>query len=209
MPTNDGTTGGATGAGFSAFDSYADARDDAPFGDPGARGAHADHDDGTAFYNESPSRLAAFVQEYVRRENQADAGVLAVIAADLRDPQWLPHQIAERMLARREIQAAIMVLRAAYKPPEIREVSAETISMDMEALYQEAKTARQFTAAIAAKKLQAEVNSLLVKKLDINVNHRASLTDAELEAIAKRGVIEGEFTTVSTALTVVNESAAG
>lgn len=141
-----------------------------------------------------PEHLAAFVQEYVRRENQPDAGVLAVIAAQLRDPQWLPHQIAERLLAQDIIQAAIKAARGFYRPPDSKEVSADTVSMDMENVFQEAMSARQFTAAIAAKKLQAEIVGLLAKTLNVNVHHTVgTMADSELEAIARRGVIDGEF----------------
>ena len=158
-----------------------------------------------------PEHLATFVQEYVRRETQPDAGPLAVIASQLRDPRWLPHQIAERLLAQPEIQAAVKAARAFYKPPEMREVSVDTISADMEVLYQEAKDARQFTAAIAAKRMQAELHSLLVKKLDINVRHSVgTMTDEALEAIAKRGVIDADFTDVTPVAgvpAVVNEPA--
>lgn len=155
-----------------------------------------------------PEQLATFVQEYVRRESQADAGSLAVIASQLRDPRWLPHQIAERLLATPAIQAAIVAVRKVYRPPETKDVSVDTISADMEVLYQEAKDARQFTAAIAAKKLQAEISGFLVKTIDVNVRHsKTTMTDAELEAIIKRATLEGEFTDVTGLPAVVNVSA--
>ncbi len=153
------------------------------------------------FLESDPEHLATFVQEYVRRENEADAGSLAVIASQLRDPRWLPHQIAEQLLAKPEIQAAIKAVRAVYKPRATQEVSVDTISMDMETIYQEAKDARQFTEAIAAKKLQAEIRGLISKTLNVNVKHSVStMSDAELEALARRKAIEGEFTEVPTGL---------
>lgn len=167
----------------------------------------APHD---VFLDSDPERLATFVQEYVRRETEEDAGSRAVIAAQLRDAMWLPHQVAEMLLAKPEIQAAIKVLRTVYKPKAGAEISGETIKMDLEVLYQEAKDARQFTAAIAAKKLQSELLGLLSKDININVRHSVStMADGDLEAIAKRGAIDAEFTDVtptaglSTALTTV------
>lgn len=149
---------------------------------------------------DDPQKLAVFVQEYVRREQQQDAGTHAVIAAQLRDPQWLPHQIAERLLSRAEIKAAVAAARAFYKPLDQREVSVDTISADMEVLYQEAKDARQFTAAIQAKKLQAEVNSLIRRDVQVTVSHRVEdMTTAQLMQIASRASkeIEGEFTEIA------------
>lgn len=162
-----------------------DDRDNDPFGDA------------SDLYNANAEQLAAFVQEYVRRENQPDAGVVAVIASGLRDPQWLPHQVAERLLARAEIQALIKIVRGVYKPPEMKEVSIDSISFDVEALYQDAKDARQFTAALACKKLQAELHRLITKDVNVNVRHSiTSMSDADLEAIAKRAPIDAEFSEV-------------
>ncbi len=150
------------------------------------------------FLDNNPEALATFVQEYVRNEDKEDAGSLAVIASQLRDPRYLPHQVAEYLLAKPEIQAAVKVLRAVSKPRAAGAVSIESISMDMETLYQEAKQARQFTAAIGAKKLQAEIAGFLAKDININVRHTAAtMSDSELETIAKRGAIEGEFTDVT------------
>ncbi len=150
------------------------------------------------FLDADPEMLATFVQEYVRREDEADAGTHAIIASQLRDPRWLPHQMAEMLLAKPEIQAAVQVLRSVYKPKPIAEVSVATISADMEVLYQEAKNARQFTAAISAKKLQAELHGMISKDITVRVTHSvASMADSELEAIARRGIIEGEFVEVA------------
>lgn len=147
---------------------------------------------------QDPDKLATFVTEYLRNEGKEDAGVLAVTAADLRHPQYLPHSIAEYLLATPEIQAACKAARSLTRPAVVKKVSAETISQDMEALYTRAMDDRQYTAAIASKKLQAELSGLLVKDININVKHSiTSMSDAELEAIAKRATIDAEFTVVS------------
>lgn len=156
-----------------------------------------------------PESLATFVTEYVRRQNEPDAATHAVIAAQLREARWLPHQIGEMLLARPEIQAAISVVQSAYKPRETKEVTLNTISTDMEVLYQEAKNARQFTAAIAAKKLQAELHGMLSKDININVKHSVStMTDAELEKLARKKAIDDKTIDAEyTEVTVVSESA--
>lgn len=156
------------------------------------------------FALDDPEKLALFVQEYVRREGQEDAGVVAVISSQLRNPQYLPHQIAERLLNTPEIQAAIKAVRAVYKPIAIREVSAASISADMQDVYQQALEHRQFTAAIQAKTRQAELHGLIRKDININISHRAQdFTTAELMRIAQDGperrvdAIDGDFTEVS------------
>ena len=157
------------------------------------------------FALDDPEKLALFVQEYIRREGQEDAGVVAVVASQLRNPQYLPHQIAERLLATPEIQAAIKAVRAAYKPATLKEASAAPISADMEPVFESAMNNRQYTAAIAAKKLQAELHGLLKKEVNVNVTHSAvMMSDAQLEAIARKQPIDAEFTEVGGLPTVVD-----
>lgn len=180
-----------------------------PNHDHATRGFNPFADDGDDYAapgnDASTEQLAAFVQEYVRRENQPDAGPVAVIASGMRDPMWLPHQVAERLLAKPEIQAAIKALRTVYRPAEMKEVSVDSVSADLEQVYQEAKDARQFTAAIAAKKVQAELHKLINKDVNVNVRHTVgNMSDADLEAIAKRAPIDAEFTEVKTGLPAVN-----
>lgn len=147
---------------------------------------------------QDPDKLATFVTEYLRNEQRDDAGILAVTAADLRHPQYLPHSIAEYLLATPEIQAAIKAARSLYKPPVQKKVSAETISQDMEVIFQRALDDRQYTAAIAAKKLQGEANGLLTKQVDVNVRHTlTTMSDADLERIAKQATIEAEYKDVT------------
>ena len=148
-----------------------------------------------------PERLAVFIQEYIRREQQPDAGVLAVIAADLRDPQWLPHHVAELLLARSDIRAAIIAAREFYKPPEIKQVTAHTLLADAETVFQKAKDDRQYTAALAAKRLQADLLGLSKSTVDINITHRVEdMSTAQLMKIATAGeketIIDTEFTEI-------------
>lgn len=148
----------------------------------------------------SPEQLAVFIQEYIRREHQPDAGVLAVIAADLRDPQWLPHHVAEIILSRTDIQAAIKAAREFYKPPQVEEITAATLLADAETIFQKAKDDRQYTPALAAKKLQAEIKGLLKREIDVKVTHIVGMSDADLERVARQGVIDGEFKEIPSGL---------
>ena len=160
------------------------------------------------FLDTDPDKLAMFVQEYVRREHQDGAGAAAVIAAQLRDPRWLPHQMAEQLLDNPAMQAAIKAVRAVHKPRDMSEISLDTILMDTELLFQDAKDARQFTAALGIKKLQAELKGLLNKTIDLNVRHSIStMSDAELEALARKKAIDGEFTDVTNAVAAITSDA--
>ena len=143
-------------------------------------------------------QLATFVQEYVRREDEPDAGPYAVIAAQLRDPRYLPQHVAEILLARDDVQALVRIVRQMQKPREVKAVTEDTIMTDLEVLFQDSKQARQFSAAIACKKLQADIKGLSQRTINVNVKHSlGTMADADLEAIAKRAAIDGEFTDVT------------
>ena len=149
---------------------------------------------------QDPDKLATFVTEYLRNDGKDDAGVLAVTAADLRHPQYLPHSIAEYLLASPEIQAAIKVTRGLNKPLATRRVSAETISMDAEIVFQRALDDRQYTAALAAKTLQAKMHGL--DSTNININHTYKVEDmstAKLMEIAAGGIkaIDADYVDVT------------
>lgn len=152
-----------------------------------------------------PEKLAIFVQEYVRHEGADDCNVISVIRADLRDPRYHPATIAERLLAKPEIQAAIQVLKAVYKPAQVRDVSQQSLSDDAESLYQRCLDERQYQPALAAKRFQAELHSIIKKDAPVVINNNLTLTDAQLEKIAKSAPIDGEFkTVVGTGISVVS-----
>lgn len=149
---------------------------------------------------EDPEKLAIFVQEYVRHEGQEDAAVIAMSRADLRDPRFHPVTLADRVLAKPEIQAAIRAVRAVSKPEIMVDITAASITNDLENLYQKCMDERQYTPAIAAKKTQAELAGLLKRDITITHKHAVSdMTDEQLEQIAKRKPIDVEFKDVTPA----------
>lgn len=157
---------------------------------------------------EDPEKLAIFVQEYVRHDGREDAAIIAITRADLRDPRFHPETLADRVLAKPEIQAAIRAVKAVSRPAIAATVSADTLINDMEAIFQKCLDERQYTPAIAAKKTQAELLGLLKKDITITHKHTVSdMTDAQLEQIAKRKPIDAEYTdiTPSTGLSIVSK----
>lgn len=150
------------------------------------------------FGAETPDALSIFISEYVKHFDQPDAGVIAVTRAGLRDPAWPPSIMAERYLAMPEIQTAIQAAQKFYKPVERKDVSQQTITDDLENVFQKAMDKDQYQAAIAAKKLQAELHSLL--KQTIEHNHSVTVktvSDAQLEKIASKAMIDGDFKDVT------------
>lgn len=142
----------------------------------------------------TPEQLAVFTQEYCRHIDQPDAAVIAVTRAGLRDPMWPPQIVAERYLARDDVQAMVSVLKQVFKPRETTEVTTQTLSEAAEEIAQNALRDRQYQPAIAARKFQAELHGLLTQKIEHT--HKVTvktLTDEQLEKIAAGGIIEGEF----------------
>lgn len=144
-----------------------------------------------------PEKLAVFVQEYVRHEGQEDCAVIAVIRSQLRDPRYSPSLMAERVLAKPEIQAAIKAARSFYIKPEGVEVTQATLLSDFEDIYQKSIDDRQYQSAIAAKRNQADLLGLNKNVVDVNVTHTLTMSDAQLEKIASRAPIDAEFHEVS------------
>jgi len=139
---------------------------------------------------------ATFVVEYLRREGQSDAAVVACINARLSRPHEHIARTAEWMLSRPEIKAAIATARESFKSqvPVSGEVTRDTITADVEDIFKMAKDDRHYPAALNAKKLQAELHGLLKQDIQVTHRHMAVLPDEELERIAaKASTIDGEF----------------
>lgn len=143
-------------------------------------------------------RLAVFVQEYVKHESQPDAGVIAVIRSCLRGP-FVPAVMAERTLARPEVQAAITAARSFYKPRTTTDVTPQSLTDDLETVFQKAIDDKQYAPAINAKRLQADLYGLTKTTVDVNITHRVEdMSTAELQRIAARAkTVDAEFTEVA------------
>lgn len=147
----------------------------------------------------TPEQLAVFCQELVRAGDQPDAAVIAVTRAGLRDPQWPPAVVAERYLARDDVQAMVSVLKQVFKPRETKDISQQSITDDLEDVFQKAVQDRQYQPAIAAKKLQAEMAGMIRTKVDFTIANKVTeLTTAELLKIASKSkVVDVDFVDVT------------
>ena len=131
---------------------------------------------------------AIFCEEYAR-SGDALAAVIAAGIEHLGDPTFRPPRavIAQRLLERPEIKAAIEAFRKMSQIAETVEFTHRSIAGDMEAVYSAAMKAEDFSAAVRAKTLQANVLGLLEQKISITTRKRVEdMTDAELQAILER-----------------------
>lgn len=130
-----------------------------------------------------------FCQEYAKSGDALDAFVTAGLAADPgSEMQYGKRVLADLLLQRADIQAAIKAIRAMDQAIEQIETTHRSIAADMERVFAEAMKGEDFKAAISAKTLQANVLGLLEQKISIT-GHKSvtDMTDAELLAIMKKG----------------------
>jgi hypothetical protein len=130
-----------------------------------------------------------FCQEYARSGDALDAIITAGITNEDGAPVQFPKRIlADRLLQRADIQAAIKAIRAMDAAVEQVEITHRSVAADMESVYAAAMKKEDFKAAISAKTLQSNVLGLLEQKIHIT-SHKTvdEMTTAELAAIAFKG----------------------
>lgn len=116
----------------------------------------------------------------------------AAMRAGIREPGTELRVIAQRMIDRPDIQAAIAELKRQNKYAQPIEITNRSIAEDMERVYDAAFTDKDWKAAISAKSTQAQMLGLLVNKVEITRKRDVGeLTTEELRAIVAGQVIEG------------------
>lgn len=141
---------------------------------------------------------AIFCREYLKT---GDA-MIACVRAGLANSEYALSVQADAQLRRREIQAALEVLRANGLKRERVVVTRDLIIEELQAAHEKAMEAGQVASAVSAKKLQAQLLGYLDQT--VNVNHTVSARElplAQLRALVsgrleRDGVIEGEYTDV-------------
>lgn len=129
-----------------------------------------------------------FCQEYARTGDALDALAASGITNPVDAPmQYSRRVLADQLLQRADIQAAIKAIRAMDKAVEQIETTHRSIATDMERVFAEAMNGKDFKAAISAKTLQANVLGLLEQKISITSRKSVEdMTDQELQAILAR-----------------------
>lgn len=143
-------------------------------------------------------RDSTFVQVFV----QTNDPVAACIRAQIRDYRYDIREVARRQLARPEIQAAIAAVKKLMPSKEDVEITLDSIVADLEHIHQEAVSDRDYTPAIAAKKLQAQMRGYLQE--NINITHTMRVEDMSNDELKrflkKQPTIDGEFTAAAAPL---------
>lgn len=129
-----------------------------------------------------------FCQEYARSGDALEALATAGITnPESSSVQYSRRVLADQLLQRADIQAAIRAIRAMDKAVEQIETTHRSIAADMERVFADAMKDKDFKAAISAKTLQANVLGLLEQKISITSRKSVEdMTDAELQAILAR-----------------------
>lgn len=134
-------------------------------------------------------RDAIFIQEYARTGDAA----AACIRAGITDPRFPIELVARRMLRRPEIIGAIRAVKSVAKTEPGIDQGRESICAEMTTVFMSAMAESQFSAAINAKRLQAQLLGLLEQKVTITHKQSAEdLTDQELTQILRNRSVLGE-----------------
>lgn len=139
-------------------------------------------------------QLTVFVETYVATNDP----VLSCVRARLTDPTWPIEITAERILNRVDVQTAIDVIKKTKQNAESFEITRESVIADTQMIFQKCLNSGDYKAALAAKRLQSELNRWLGQ--DITITHKkdaSMLTDADLDRIARGKTIDGEFENVT------------
>lgn len=128
---------------------------------------------------------AIFCREYLKT---GDA-MIACVRAGLANSEYALSVQADAQLRRREIQAALEVLRANGLKRERVVVTRDLIIEELQAAHEKAMEAGQVASAVSAKKLQAQLLGYLDQT--VNVNHTVSARDLPLSEL--RALVNGRL----------------
>lgn len=140
----------------------------------------------------NPHADATFVAEFLRTNDP----IKACVAAGFLDPQYRAEDCAATVMARAEIAAAIQSGRAlAVSRVKNGTYTVKRLQDDMEDVFQSSLKDGKYPAAIAAKRLQAELGRLLKQEIEVTHTHKVEdmTTDQLMRIVNKKPVtIEGE-----------------
>ena len=142
-----------------------------------------------------PEKDAIFVQVYLQTGDALDA----YVRSGHRNPMYESRVLAQWLLERADIQLALKTAET-LKPKAPVDITRESIVSDLEHIHSKAIGDKDYTPAIAAKKLQAQLSGYLAE--NVTVTHKldvSAMTDAQLEkliAAKSKRIIDGDFTEV-------------
>jgi hypothetical protein len=128
-------------------------------------------------------RDLVFAREYVRLKalKSKNAAELACVRAGITNPEYHIKVVAERQLARVEVQRLIVEAETSGILIERTEYTRDLFLDELQAVHERALDAKNFTSAISAVKTQAQLLGMLDQT--VNVNHSVSAKDLDLATL--------------------------
>lgn len=138
-----------------------------------------------------------FVETYLKHEGDEAAALIAYRRAGFIEPEYPIVVAASRHLARLkpEIDAARGVVKSLVRADRSR----DSLLTDLDKVFESALADKDHAACVNAKRLQAQIDGLLVE--DVRVTHKVDVTmmtdEQLLKIINSKPVVDGEFRDVT------------
>ncbi len=128
-------------------------------------------------------RDLVFAREYVRLKalKSKNAAELACVRAGITNPEYHIKVVAERQLARVEVQRLIAEAETSGLTVERTEYTRDLFLDELQAVHERALDAKNFTSAISAVKTQAQLLGMMDQT--VNVNHTVTAKDLDLATL--------------------------
>jgi hypothetical protein len=128
-------------------------------------------------------RDLVFAREYVRLRalKSKNAAELACVRAGITNPEYHIKVVAERQLARVEVQRLIAEAETSGMAIERTEYTRDLFLDELQAVHERALDAKNFTSAISAVKTQAQLLGFMDQTL--NINHTVTAKDLDLQTL--------------------------
>jgi len=128
-------------------------------------------------------RDLVFAREYVRLRalKSKNPAELACVRAGITNPEYHIKVVAERQLARVEVQRLIAEAESSGMVIERTEYTRDLFLDELQAVHERALDAKNFTSAISAVKTQAQLLGMMDQTL--NINHTVTAKDLDLQTL--------------------------
>jgi hypothetical protein len=128
-------------------------------------------------------RDLVFAREYVRLRalKSKNPAELACVRAGITNPEYHIKVVAERQLARVEVQRLIAEAESSGMVIERTEYTRDLFLDELQAVHERALDAKNFTSAISAVKTQAQLLGMMDQTL--NINHTVTAKDLDLATL--------------------------
>jgi len=128
-------------------------------------------------------RDLVFAREYVRLRalKSKNPAELACVRAGITNPEYHIKVVAERQLARPEVQRLVTEAETSGLTIERTEYTRDLFLDELQAVHERALDARNFTSAISAVKTQAQLLGFMDQT--VNINHTVTAKDLDLATL--------------------------